>query len=270
LDCKSLILLGLLVLCQNLTCLSQDSLQSKTIATKNTSPKPIKPEIFTSGFIDIMNNGQVNASARFIKLYIGEPGKFSIPISFYGGVSNNTFQNQTTQLVKSNDHLVNQYINPMSGLINISIDNVKYFTKKKEKVTKCGFVYLFGERLLNGIRIGPVSDTRTGKQVNFLNSFAAGGFIFQTGAWEKTETKNVGVFWLTMRYHICHTGTKQIREFLPDIETNGTYTGYSLGFGIEISNVVSMKAVYYKYTKAPEIDYGLPIYQFTFNYALKN
>ena len=158
----------------------------------------------------------------------------------------------------------------MSGLINISIDNVNYFTRQKEKATKCGFVYQFGERLLNGIRTGLASDPRTGKQVNFLNSFATAGFIFQTGAWEKTETKNVGVFWLSIRFHVCHTGKKQIQEFLPDIKTNGTYTGYSLGFGIEINNVVSMKAIYYKYDKAPEIDYGLPIYQFTFNYALKN
>ena len=27
-----------------------------------------KPEIFTSGFLDIMNSGQVNAAARFIRL----------------------------------------------------------------------------------------------------------------------------------------------------------------------------------------------------------
>jgi len=32
-----------------------------------------KSEIFSSGFIDVINNGQVNASARLIKLYIGEP-----------------------------------------------------------------------------------------------------------------------------------------------------------------------------------------------------
>ena len=222
----------------------QSNTNSQQDSTKLFKLQKQKPELFTSGFIDIMNNGQVNASARFIKLYIGEPGKFSVPISFYGGVSNNNFQSQTTTLNKSNEHLVNQYINPMSGLINISIDNVNYFTKRKEKVTKCGLVYQFGERLLNGIRTGPVSDTRTGKQVNFLNSFAAGGFIFQTGAWEKTETKNVGVFWLSMRYHFCYTGKKQLQEFLPDIETNGIYNGYSFGFGIEINNVVSMKAIY--------------------------
>jgi len=73
-----------------------------------------KPELFNSGFIDIMNSGQVNASARFIKLYIGEPEKFSIPFSFYGGISNNSFQSSSPS--KSNELLVNQYINPMSGL----------------------------------------------------------------------------------------------------------------------------------------------------------
>lgn len=228
-----------------------------------------KPEIFNSGFIDIINNGQVNASARFIRLFIGEQGKFAIPLSFYGGVSSNNFQNQQNagQLVKSNDHLVNQYINPLSGLINVSIEDVKYF-KNYEGVTKSGFLYQFGERVLNGIRIGAITNPQTGKPTNFLNGFAAAGLYFQTGAWERTNSKNVGIFWLASRYHFCYTNPKQINEFLPNIETNGIYTGYSIGFGIEINNLVNIKAVYYKYTKAPEIDYGLPIYQFSFNYTM--
>lgn len=231
-----------------------------------------KPEIFTSGFIDIINNGQVNASARLIKLFIGEPGKFSVPISFYGGVSNNTFQNQNGvsngQLIKSNDHLVNQYINPMSGLINISIEGIAFKKKDEYKITRFGFIYQIGERVLNGVRIGQINNPLTGKQTNFLNSFATTGLYFQTGAWEKTNTKNLGIFWLIARYHICKSSSKQIKEFLPDIQTNGVYHGYSVGFGIEINNLVNIKAIYYKYNKAPEIEYGLPIYQFTFNYAM--
>lgn len=162
-----------------------------------------KPEIFTSGFIDIINNGQVNASARLIKLFIGEPGKFSVPISFYGGVSNNTFQNQNGvsngQLIKSNDHLVNQYINPMSGLINISIEGIAFKKKDEYKITRFGFIYQIGERVLNGVRIGQINNPLTGKQTNFLNSFATTGLYFQTGAWEKTNTKNLGIFWLIAR-----------------------------------------------------------------------
>ena len=98
----------------------------------------MKSEIFSSGFIDIINNGQVNATVRLIKLYIREPGKISIPISFYGGVSNNNFQQQTPTFTKSNDHLVNQYINPLSGLVNVSIDDTKYF-KKTTSIIKTGY-----------------------------------------------------------------------------------------------------------------------------------
>lgn len=232
-------------------------------------PKIPKPEIFTSGFIDIVNNGQINASARFIRLYIGEQGKFAIPLSFYGGVSNNNFQNNSggNLLSKSNDHLVNQYINPLSGLINISIEDVVFF-KKSPSVTKAAFLYQFGERVLNGVRVGAINNPLTGKPTNFLNTFAAAGLYFQTGAWEKTNTKNVGIFWFAGRLHFCRSNARQIKEFLPDVTTNGIYTGYSFGFGIEINNVVNIKAVYYKYLKAPEIDYGLPIYQFSFNYTM--
>ncbi|HQX95819.1 MAG: hypothetical protein IPH34_10640 [Chitinophagaceae bacterium] len=229
-----------------------------------------KPEIFTSGFIDIINNGQVNASARFIRLFIGEPGKLSIPLSFYSGVSANNFQNQTgaNGLLRSNDHLVTQYINPLSGLINISSDGNVFF-KKTEKATKAGWLYHFGERVMTGFKTGQANNPQTGKPVNFLNSFASSGLYFQTGAWERTNSKNVGVCWLAMRYHICYTNPQQIRSFLPDISTNGVYMGYSMAFGVEINNLVNLKVIYYKYTKEPEIDYSLPIYQFSFNYSLK-
>ena len=60
-----------------------------------SKPDQYKPEIFTSGFIDILNSGQVNASTRFIRLFIGEPGKFAIPLSLYSGVSSNNFQNDS-------------------------------------------------------------------------------------------------------------------------------------------------------------------------------
>ena len=62
-----------------------------------------------------------------------------------------------------------------------------------------------------------------------------------------------------MRYHICKSNPVQIEEFIPGIKTNGFYKGYSAGFGIEINGLVNIKAIYYKYTKAPEIQYGLPI-----------
>jgi hypothetical protein len=236
---------------------------------QNTGNTNYKPEIFTSGFIDIINSGQVNASARFIRLFIGEPGKFSVPLSLYSGVSSNNFQNTQSFTQRSNDALVTNFINPLSGLANVSIDGVFFFNNKSTKLTKTGLLYHTGERILTGIRAGPVSDPATGRPVNFFNSFAALGLYFQTGAWERNNSKNVGIFWFAPRYIGCFTNPDQLKEILPGIKTNGLYHGFSLAWGVEINNLVNIKVVYYKYVKKPEINYFLPIYQFTFNYSLK-
>lgn len=236
---------------------------------KPVNIKDYKPEIFTSGFIDIINNGQVNASARFVRLFIGEPGKFAIPLSLYSGVSSNNFQNTQSISQRSNDALVTNFINPLSGLANISIDGIVFFNKKSQKVTKAGFLYHIGERILTGVRTGPITDPATGKPVNFLNSFGSLGLYFQTGAWDRNNSKNVGISWFAFRYIGCYTNPTQLKEFLPAIETNGLYHGWSLAWGVEINNFVNIKVVYYKYVKKPEINYYLPIYQFSFNYTLK-
>jgi hypothetical protein len=243
------------------------------IANRNqnsNSKTPYKPEILTAGFIDVVNNGQVNASARFIRLYIGEPGKFAIPLSVYSGVSSNNFQGQQNTFANgNNEQLVTNFINPLSGLANLSIDGVIFFKGKSQKYTRAGIIYHFGERILTGQKVGPLTDPSTGKPVNFLNSFAATGFYFQTGAWERNNSKNVGIFWLALRYIGSYTNPSQLEEFLPVIETNGQYYGYSIGWGVEINTLINIKALYYKYTKKPEIAYSLPIYQFSFNYSMK-
>lgn len=242
-----------------------------TMRNPQTKPAPYKPEILTSGFIDIVNNGQVNASARFIRLFIGEPGKFAIPLSIYSGVSSNNFQNQQTQGgQRSNDHLISSFINPLSGLANISIDGQIFFNKKENKLTRAGILYHGGVRILTGYKTGFITDPSTGKPINFLNSFGSAGLYFQTGAWERNNAKNVGVFWLAGRYIICKTGEKQLQQILPSLVTNGFYHGWSLAWGVEINNLVNLKVIYYKYVKKPEIEYSLPIYQFSFNYSLKN
>lgn len=236
----------------------------------DTLKKGYRPEIFTSGFIDIMNNGQINASARFIRLLIGEPGRFSIPLSFYSGVSANNFQNQSlANGQRTNEHLISGYINPLSGLVNVSVDGIIYFDKSY-KLSRTGFLYHFGEKVLTGYKIGDITDPQTGKPISFLNTFATSGLYFQTGAWEKNNAKNIGVFWMIIRYHGIYSNPAQIKKFLPDIRTNGIYLGYSFGFGIEINNLVNLKVLYYKYTKKPEIEYSMPVYQFSFNYTVKN
>lgn len=228
-----------------------------------------KPEIFTSGFIDVINNGQVNASARLIRLFVGEPGKFSIPLSLYSGVSANNFQSSPNSSVRSNESLVTNFINPLSGMANISIENAIFFKRHPVKVTMIGVLYHAGLRILTGKRIGQITDPSAGKPINFLNSFGSLGLYFQTGAWERNNTKNIGVCWFAVRYIGCYTNPQQLKKMMAEISTNGLYYGYSLSWGVDINYLVNIKVLYYKYTKKPEIDYSLPIYQFSFNYVFK-
>jgi hypothetical protein len=130
-------------------------------------------------------------------------------------------------------------------------------------------MYHIGERVLTGYKTGTAGNPQTGRPVNFFNTFGSAGLYFQTGAWERSNNNNMGLFWMSLRYISCYTSPKQIKEFLPDIQTNGIYSGWSFGFGVEINNLVNIKVLYYKYSKKPEIDYYLPIYQFTFNYQLQ-
>lgn len=260
---KTTLLLAIKVILLQPVCIPQQKPGKDSIANS------YKPEIFTNGFIDIMNNGQINASARFIRLFIGEQNKFAIPLSLYSGVSANNFQNQSSPGgLKNNDHLVNAFINPLSGLMNISCDGL-FFLERTKKITKPGMLYHFGERVLTGYKTGPVTDPQVGKPVNFFNTFATAGLYFQTGAWEWNNTKNVGVVWLVIRYHWCYTHPARIKDFLPDVKTNGVYTGYSSGLGIEINNLINIKAIYYNYMKPPEVIYLVPIYQFSFNYSMQ-
>ena len=243
--------------------------RTDTIAT-NSKLATQKPEILSSGFIDIVNNGQVNASPRFIRLYIGEPGRFAIPLSIYSGVSSNNFQNQQLQGGQhSNEQLIINFINPLSGLANISADGIIFLGRKPLRVTRTGILYHFGLRVLTGYKAGLLTDPSAGKPINFLNNFGNTGIYFQTGAWEKNNARNVGVFWCAARYIACKSGKGQLKEILPSIQTNGLYHGWSLAWGVEINNLVNIKVVYYKYVKKPEIEYSLPIYQFSFNYSLR-
>jgi len=263
-----LLLAGPLCFCQGRDSLERKPDMRSGIKANPVIPASIKPEILTSGFIDIVNNGQVNASARFIRLLIGEPGKLAIPLSIYSGVSSNNFQNQQVPGgQRSNEVLVNSFINPLSGLANMSIDGIWFVKRKSLKITRAGFLYHGGIRVLTGFKSGSLSNPSTGKPINFLNSFGTSGLYFQTGAWERNNAKNVGVFWLAGRYIICKTGEKQLNEILPNIQTNGFYHGWSLAWGVEINNLVNIKVIYYQYVKRPEIDFGLPIYQFSFNYS---
>lgn len=228
----------------------------------NTPTQIKKPELFNSGFIDFQNSGQLNASARVFKLYIGEPKKFMLPISVYSGVSGNN-PNSGSNSSKGSEQMILGLINPMSGIFNLSTDNTFRFRKNPKGLTGFSFVYQLGEKMITG------QQAFTLKSFSFFSTYVNAGLLFQTGAWEKNKEKNMGIFWFLLRFHLIQTSNtfQKLSGYPPD---NNLFKGYSIGTGIEINNVLNIKSYYYRYINAGADIFSIPIFQLTFNYSLKN
>jgi len=234
----------------------------KPVTTSSIPSQPKKPELFNSGFIDFQNSGQMNASARVFKLYIGEPKKFMLPLSVYSGVSGNSF-NAGTVSSKGSEQMILSLINPMSGVLNLSTENTFSVEKNKKELTGFSFVFQLGEKMISAYQ------AITFKSFSFFSTYTNAGMLFKTGAWEKDKEKNMGIFWLLLRFHLVKTSNsfQALSGYPPD---NNFFKGYSLGMGIEINNVLNIKSYYYHYLNPGADIFDIPIFQLTFNYNLKN
>ena len=242
--------------------ITQPVIANPVVSNAPSTAQPKKPELFNSGFIDFQNSGQMNASARVFKIYIGEPKKFMLPVSVYSGVSGNNYNTGNNINSRGSEQMILGLINPMSGIFNLSTDNTFRFKGKSKSLTGFSVVYQLGEKMVSG------QQAITLKSFNFFSTYANSGLLFQTGAWEKDKEKNMGVFWVLLRYHIVQTSNTffKLSGYPPDKEI---FKGYSIGMGIEINNVLNIKSYYYRYIHPGADIFDIPIFQLTFNYSMK-
>ena len=251
----------------SLTCLSQssDSL-SKLVSIKKVDPthiyqkKPelLKSEILSGGFVDVVQNGQMNASARLFRLYIGEPGKFQLPLTLYTGVTANHFTN-----ARATEDMVISLINPGTGVFNLSMDGIHHLVGKKESLTSLKFQYQTGVRYLN------VYNKILYRNTSFFNLITAMGFTFITGAWERNRINNLGLFWLNLRALYSLNPSYALEEFF-NSPINHNIMGLSGGMGIENSQALNVKIFYFHFLTNREFSaFTQPYLQLSFNYTLR-
>lgn len=185
-----------------------------------------------------------------------------LPVSVYSGVSGNNFNSGNNINSRGSEQMILGLINPMSGVFNLSTDNTFRFSKKSKSLTGLSIVFQVGEKMITG------QQAFTYKTFNFFSTYANSGLLFQTDAWEKDKEKNMGVFWLLLRYHIVQTSNtfQKLSGYPAD---NKFFKGYSIGMGIEINNVLNIKSYYYRYLNPGADIFDIPIYQLTFNYSMR-
>lgn len=228
---------------------------------------PGKPEVFKSGYLDVLSDGTMQGAARFLKLYIGDPEKFHLPFFIYTGVSAKTLGTTDPDGTKFN---ISNLLNQLGGLANFSFsaDNYLRLNKSndgpfgKKNITQLRLAYQFGARLVNG------KDSVAKNNLNAVNTFANFGFQFQTGAWSGDSIQNMGVFFIQARA-IASTSsrTKLVEMFGAGIESDVFY-GYAVDAGIEINGVIDIKAGIYQYINNQKVvALKDPTVKFSANYS---
>lgn len=224
----------------------------------------------SAGMMEIGQGGQLQASARVVRLVIGEPGNWQIPLSVYSGVlqPGAASMNATSLNNRLNESITWQLYSPWSGVLNFGFEGQRLWSHGGTQ-SSFRFVFQFGERMLSGYRTGPINDPLSGKQYAFWNHYAVAGWVLQTGAWERANPKNLGRGWVMARMHLSYSAPEQYRFLFPIAALRGLYGGASLGLGIEVSRVVQIRCANYWPIRGPEWTSSRNLTQFSFQYNWK-
>lgn len=216
-------------------------------------------QFLKNGFVDFLTDGNIQASARLLRINIGERNKFYLPFFIYTGAAGNAFGED-----KLNKTTVSNLLNPIGGTVNLSFNGLQNLIKG-EGVTKLKFAYQLGGRMLNG------KDSLTQENITFFNGFGNIGLFFQTGAWPADDPDNMGIFYFQVKLISSISGKDNFKKIFGTNSLNNDYLlGYSVDAGIEINKVINVKLGIYQYTNNSGISlFKDPVVKFSLDYSLK-
>ena len=216
-----------------------------------------KIQILKNGFVDFLSDGTIQASARLLRINIGERDKFYLPLYIYTGASGKAFgQDKLIQTTVSN------LLNPIGGTVNLSFIGMQNLIKGCN-ITNLNFAYQVGGRLVGA------SDSTTKSNSIFLNGFTNVGLFFQTGAWTPEDPNNMGVFYVQAKFCVSLSPRSNLEKvFGKSLLSHDYFLGYSLDAGIEINKIINLKLGLYQYTNNQNISLlNQPVIKFSIDYS---
>ena len=203
-----------------------------------TSLKLPKPAFLDQSYLDIFTNGSFQASTQLIKVYVGEPAGYHVPLYICMSLSGSTVKQDTSRI-----GVFGSLINPIGGTVSASLSrNHRGFRKyvgKTSEITHAGFSYHTSIRLING---------QNSKQENipFVSFYSDVGIYFQTGAWLANENSdNLGVFYFQPKLFFCTQKQSKVTEIFGE-KVPSTLYGASIEVGIHIANKLNFRVIYSK------------------------
>ena len=161
----------------------EDSIDDDPYALDEVSLEKIVEPTFdplTGGGLNY-GQGYLQTSAKILKILIGKPGKFRLPVfllvNSLTDVASNTNDNEKATLTN--------LFNPTAGYLNFGIQGADTFS---DNLTSVGYTYQFGGKLIGAQSPGNTDNT------NLISGVLSGGLYFFTDA--EISGLDLGVFWV--------------------------------------------------------------------------
>ena len=213
------------------------------------------PGFLSGGSIDFINNRQLNTTTQIFRLYIGEPGKFQVPVSILTGVSSSKNANSRQQ-----DELTASLINPGIGLINMFTEKQIPVIVSSNNLSSILIPAQLGVRVLNGYSI-------THRTLNFINIIAGLGITFITGVWERNNAIKPGYCWVSLRSIYSYSPSLLVNQFFTET-VSSSHFGYSGTLGMDLSSSLSFRINYFQFLNNQHITvFRTSVLQLSINYS---
>ncbi len=217
-------------------------------------------ELLGRGFVDFFSNGKMQGTAQLLKINIGEPKGFYVPLYLLVGSSGDGLGSQ-----KKNENTIANLLNPIGGIFNGTINGRNNLYASNSGITSLKVSYQLSGKLVNA------QDTLTGSSKFLGAGYGNLGLFFQTGAWDPDEKGNMGVFWVQAKATASYAfNDASYKEVLGKDYTQSYFIGYAIDLGIEINNRINLKAGVYQYLNNQDLELiKNPVFKFSLDYNLK-
>ena len=213
--------------------------------------------VFGRSGLDFFFDGPAQASVQVVKLCLGEPDGFNLPLYLFVGPSGDAFGG-----VEPNETVAAGLVNPLGGTINASINQAHTLWGKPGKHTSIRLAYQGTFKLLSGKNLDDPE-----KSVLLPAGYGDIGLRLQTAAWE-AGTTNYGVAWVQAKLAAHVASEVSIQEAL-GAEVKNKFAGYSVDFGIEIDGKLNLKGGMYSADQPLVPLLSKPYWKFSFDYKAK-
>jgi hypothetical protein len=216
-----------------------------------------KVDFLARSGLDFFFEGPAQASVQILKLCLGEPTGFHLPLYLFVGPTGDAFGG-----VDPNETVAAGLVNPLGGTINASINQTHLLWGQQGKHTSIRMAYQGTFKLLSGKSL---LDQNEG--VLMPTGYADIGIRFQTAAWEPSDTK-YGVAWIQGKF-VGHLASETNLRDLLGFQAKNKFAGYSLDFGIQIDGKLNLKGGLYAADEPLVPLLEKPYWKFSFDYKAK-